>query len=123
MDKFGINNVRGGSYVSVNLEDHVVAQLKQMSLTATNKCYVCAGSGHYANECPHNLECETESEEECIYICEYCDKEFDDEPSCYRHELKCKTKQNYSVTCYRCGRTGHYAPDCYASKHVRGYSL
>lgn len=25
--------------------------------------------------------------------------------------------------CYRCGRTSHYSPDCYASTHVRGYEL
>ena len=27
------------------------------------------------------------------------------------------------VTCYRCGREGHYATTCYAKKHSRGYWL
>ena len=27
------------------------------------------------------------------------------------------------VTCYRCGREGHYATTCYAKKHVDGYWL
>jgi len=27
------------------------------------------------------------------------------------------------VICFRCGREGHYANSCYASKHIRGYYL
>jgi hypothetical protein len=27
------------------------------------------------------------------------------------------------VVCFRCGRKGHYANSCYASKHIRGYPL
>ena len=26
-------------------------------------------------------------------------------------------------TCYRCGRTSHYSPDCYARTHHTGYAL
>ena len=26
-------------------------------------------------------------------------------------------------SCFRCGREGHYASSCYASKHVNGYYL
>jgi hypothetical protein len=28
-----------------------------------------------------------------------------------------------AVVCFRCGREGHYANSCYASKHIRGYYL
>lgn len=28
-----------------------------------------------------------------------------------------------NLKCYRCGRKGHYADDCYAEIHVDGYLL
>jgi hypothetical protein len=30
---------------------------------------------------------------------------------------------NNNYSCFRCGREGHYASSCYASKHVKGYYL
>ena len=35
-----------------------------------------------------------------------------------------RKKRNSSIySCFRCGREGHYAPSCYASKHINGYYL
>jgi hypothetical protein len=41
MDKYGINNVRGGSFVSVKLEKSTIDTLKKMSNGTTNKCFIC----------------------------------------------------------------------------------
>jgi predicted GIY-YIG superfamily endonuclease len=34
-----------------------------------------------------------------------------------------KSSPKKTGACYRCGRTSHWSPDCYASTHINGYSL
>ena len=37
--------------------------------------------------------------------------------------LKKNKPQKKTITCFKCGRQGHYANQCYAKTHSKGYSL
>jgi hypothetical protein len=134
MDKYGMNNVRGGSFCKIILNESNIATLNQMSNGTNNKCFECGSEEHFAKDCEKDECWETDNdgdndgdndndEYEEAWCCEYCDKEFEEEYKCEYHEKYCNKKTNDTVICFRCGREGHYATTCYASKHIKGYYL
>lgn len=166
MKKYGINNVRGGSYTQVSLPDDVESVLQREFRGNADVCYKCNLAGHFATNCPITVRNKpAETVEPVEWECEYCDRTFTTRYGCTVHERSCKkaavtvylcthcsreyategqalscqckfaklsrlagmtklhSKKQPTGACYRCGRTSHYSPDCYASTHVDGTDI
>ena len=52
MKKHGINNVRGGSYVKISLDQNQITFLEKEIFAAENSCFHCGQIGHFIATCP-----------------------------------------------------------------------
>ena len=72
MSKYGIDNVRGGSYVSTTLDENKKELLRTELRMAEDKCTRCGRDGHFASSCyaktyyGTNESINSDSEEESI---------------------------------------------------------
>ena len=98
MEKYGINNVRGGSYSKLILDNNEIVFITKRIDSATDKCYKCGNSGHFVKDC----DTITESSSSNSFItntitqlfnCKYCYKEFATlKGTTYHEKLHCKNK-------------------------------
>jgi cellular nucleic acid-binding protein len=126
MKKYGVDNVRGGAYVSIEIDEATKSVLEREFRGDNDKCFKCGLGGHFANRCPITIREETEPEE--VWGCEYCDKEFTSMTRAISHERRCTSKPQprpakKTGACYRCGRNSHHASTCYAKTHIDGNDL
>jgi len=85
MYKYGIDKVRGGSYISVVLDNIQIYNLQREIWNATNCCFNCGDSNHYIKNCKEYID--------GIYECGYCNKDFNIEQECKIHITECIKKK------------------------------
>lgn len=118
MLKYGISNVRGGSYVTETLSDEQISSLRRELWAATDKCTKCGRGSHFVSDCYANTTVDGDEIEVLVWICEKCNREFPTKALAEQHEASCWKKQNQrtSVVCYTCGKAGHYSTTCYSRR-------
>jgi predicted GIY-YIG superfamily endonuclease len=117
MSKYGIQNVRGGSYSSEVLDEAQLYTLQREIWGAKDRCMTCGRTGHFGKECFAKTDIYGNAIGD--YSCELCNTVFTTAFECAQHEKKCKV----GSTCFRCGRQGHFASACYARRHMDGSVL
>jgi len=63
MDKYGIDNVRGGTYCRLELTSNEKEVIQKELCGANDLCFLCGGD-HFVKDCPNNKQLEELEEEE-----------------------------------------------------------
>ena len=145
MDKYGIDNVRGGSYCQIKLDQASVASLNREMNGANDKCLKCGKSGHFAKYCKYNgkyvqdkipkkcnrcnreghteTQCyattyEEEEEMVQVWICTDCNKEFDTKKGAeYHQRFHCHKKNRGTQRPWRDKKKSSKCKRCGRNSH------
>ena len=126
MNKFGIYNVRGGSYTKIVLSKEEISLVEKEITASTDKCYNCNKPGHFSKECNLLEEEEWESESETENVVPVKNNSifniFTSVIQTFSTIVSEFDKANRNV-CYRCGRDTHFAEECYAKTTKNGNEI
>ena len=125
MKKFGVENVRGGTYAQVILADEVINVLQMEFRGNADICYKCNLAGHFATRCPNvekAIKNPVKKEPELKFNvveewgCSMCERTFTTKYGCSIHEKSCKKNHIITWSCEYCEK--EFENEKAAEKHV-----
>jgi hypothetical protein len=138
-EKYGIPNVRGGSYTKINLNDNEIKEINKRLMAVNDRCYKCGGDGHFAAKCQQDdkrvivpqtqssmnikdhKSSNNTSHSTYVRADSTASDNIKDHKSSNNIPLKAHLgKVSSKYTCFRCGRKGHLSTTCYANSDVNG---
>jgi len=122
MVHYGIDNVRGGSYVTDFIPEDVKKVLQKELWASLNYCVRCGKPNHFIDQCKSRKDAngtplepkykKHKSKTQTPNHCQKCGRFGHQKKDCFA-----TTKLDGTIikkTCSRCGRLGHAKKDCYA---------
>ena len=74
MNRYGVSNVRGGSYCNINLREEDVGDTRREVMGDLDRCLRCGRNGHWARDCFARTQ---------VIVCYSCGREGHTSPQCY----------------------------------------
>lgn len=119
MAKYGIINVRGGSFVKMQLDKSDIKTILKMINGVGDRCFYCGNMDHFIKQC--SIKRKQQIVKYNGPYCHRCDRGGHYSNECYAKYKRNGNKIGYN--CYRCGRYGHWKITCNEVKDVNGKKL
>jgi len=119
--KYGIENVRGGKYEEIILNNNDIVRVRKDIWKSKKCCTNCGRNEHDEFDCSEKIDILGNMliDEEYIF-CDICQTNFQDDEIYNEHRKNClkkfnKVKSNNRV-CHKCGKSGHDMKFCKTKK-------
>lgn len=127
----GIDNVRGGAYCQIVLDEAVRAVLEHEIASAGDQCYSCGSADHFVRVCPFVLSKGSQNSSQKVQHkqrkkeqwCARCGYDSHTQAACYAKVDINGFPISQGQHCFNCGRSSHMAAACYARRDLDGYLI